>query len=136
MNTTLFKIIAIVPGIPLLANALLFIVQPRTVVADLGMPLLDGIGRSTQLADLGAFFAFSAVMTIYGVIKSQSELLRLAALLLGMTAVLRVLAWVAHGAGLATSLIAAEVVLVVWLVASAAYMDKLALSSNSAEGKM
>ncbi|MBT4165109.1 MAG: hypothetical protein HOE58_09935 [Porticoccaceae bacterium] len=136
MNTTLFKIIAIVPGIPLLANALLFIVQPSTVVADLGMPLLDGIGRSTQLADLGAFFAFSAVMTIYGVIKSQSELLRLAALLLGMTAVLRVLAWVAHGAGLATSLIAAEVVLVVWLVASAAYMDKLALSSNSAEGKM
>jgi hypothetical protein len=136
VNTTLFKIIAIVPGIPLLANALLFIVQPSTVVADLGMPLLDGIGRSTQLADLGAFFAFSAVMTIYGVIKSQSELLRLAALLLGMTAVLRVLAWVAHGAGLATSLIAAEVVLVVWLVASAAYMDKLALSSNSAEGKM
>ncbi|MBT3673011.1 MAG: hypothetical protein HOM90_10605 [Porticoccaceae bacterium] len=136
MNTTLFKIIAIVPGIPLLANALLFIVQPSTVVADLGMPLLDGIGRSTQLADLGAFFAFSAVMIIYGVIKSQSELLRLAALLLGMTAVLRVLAWVAHGAGLATSLIAAEVVLVVWLVASAAYMDKLALSSNSAEGKM
>ena len=136
MNTTLFKIIAIVPGIPLLVNALLFIVQPSTVVADLGMPLLDGIGRSTQLADLGAFFAFSAVMTIYGVIKSQSELLRLAALLLGMTAVLRVLAWVAHGAGLATSLIAAEVVLVVWLVASAAYMDKLALSSNSAEGKM
>ena len=136
MNTTLFKIIAIVPGIPLLANALLFIVQPSTVVADLGMPLLDGIGRSTQLADLGAFFAFSAVMIIYGVIKSQSELLRLAALLLGMTAVLRVLAWVAHGAGLATSLIAAEVVLVVWLVASAAYMDKLALSSNSAEGKV
>jgi len=136
VNTTLFKIIAIVPGIPLLANALLFIVQPSTVVADLGMPLLDGIGRSTQLADLGAFFAFSAVMIIYGVIKSQSELLRLAALLLGMTAVLRVLAWVAHGAGLATSLIAAEVVLVVWLVASAAYMDKLALSSNSAEGKM
>ena len=136
MNTTLFKIIAIVPGIPLLANALLFIVQPSTVVADLGMPLLNGIGRSTQLADLGAFFAFSAVMIIYGVIKSQSELLRLAALLLGMTAVLRVLAWVAHGAGLATSLIAAEVVLVVWLVASAAYMDKLALSSNSAEGKV
>jgi hypothetical protein len=136
VNTTLFKIIAIVPGIPLLANALLFIVQPSTVVADLGMPLLNGIGRSTQLADLGAFFAFSAVMIIYGVIKSQSELLRLAALLLGMTAVLRVLAWVAHGAGLATSLIAAEVVLVVWLVASAAYMDKLALSSNSAEGKV
>ena len=62
MNTTLFKIIAIVPGIPLLVNALLFIVKPSAVVADLGMPLLDGIGRSTQLADLGAFFAFSAVI--------------------------------------------------------------------------
>jgi hypothetical protein len=135
VNTTLFKIIAIVPGIPLLVNALLFIVKPSAVVADLGMPLLDGIGRSTQLADLGAFFAFSAVIIIYGVIKSKSGLLRLAALLLGMAAVLRVFAWVAHGADLATSLIAAEAVLVVWLVASAAYMDKLALSSHSAEAK-
>ncbi|MFT6043115.1 MAG: hypothetical protein ACI8TV_000529, partial [Porticoccaceae bacterium] len=33
------------------------------------------------------------------------------------------------------SLIAAEAVLVVWLVASAAYMDKLAPSSHSAEAK-
>jgi hypothetical protein len=36
-----------------------------------------------------------------------------------------VLAWVAHGADLATTFIAVEIVLVVWLVASAAYMDKL-----------
>ena len=58
MNPTLFKIIAIMPGIALLQNAFLFLVQPSKVVAYLGMPLLDGIGRSTQLADLGAFLYF------------------------------------------------------------------------------
>ncbi|MDA0796594.1 MAG: hypothetical protein O2950_06585 [Proteobacteria bacterium] len=125
MNPTLFKIIAIMPGIALLQNAFLFLVQPSKVVADLGMPLLDGIGRSTQLADLGAFFVFSATLIIYGVIKSKSGCLRAVALLLGIAALLRVLAWVAHGADLATTFIAVELVLVVWLVASAAYMDKL-----------
>ena len=125
MNPTFFKIIAIIPGIVVLQNALLFVLQPSKVVADLGMPLLDGIGRSTQLADLGAFFVFSAALIIYGVIKSKSACLRAVALLLGLAAALRVLAWAAHGADLATTLIVAETVLVVWLVASAAYMDKL-----------
>jgi hypothetical protein len=81
--------------------------------------------KERSMADLGAFFVFSATLIIYGVIKSKSGCLRAVALLLGIAALLRVLAWVAHGADLATTFIAVELVLVVWLVASAAYMDKL-----------
>ena len=62
MNNNVIKIIAAVPGIPMLVNALMFILQPETVTADLGMPLLEGVGLSTQLADLGAFFTFSALL--------------------------------------------------------------------------
>ena len=62
MNATVVKIIAVIPGLPLLMNAILFVVDPAKVTADLGMPLLDGLGRSTQLADLGALFLFGAIL--------------------------------------------------------------------------
>ena len=35
MNSTIIKIIAAIPGIPLLMNAVLFVVQPEKVTADL-----------------------------------------------------------------------------------------------------
>lgn len=125
MNNNVIKIIAAVPGIPMLVNALMFILQPETVTADLGMPLLKGVGLSTQLADLGAFFTFSALLIFYGVLKSKGEYLRIVALLLGLTALLRAVAWVVNDAALASTLIGAEILLVVWLWISAKYIDKL-----------
>jgi hypothetical protein len=95
------------------------------VTADLGMPLLDGIGRSTQLADLGGLFMFGAIMIFYGVIKSKGQYLRIGALLLGLIAVLRIVAWAINGAELATVLIISEILLVIWLLAGAVYLDKL-----------
>jgi hypothetical protein len=125
VNNNVIKIIAAVPGIPMLVNALMFILQPKTVTADLGMPLLEGVGLSTQLADLGAFFTFSALLIFYGVLKSNGEYLRIVALLLGLTAILRAVAWVINDAALASTLIGAEILLVVWLWISAKYIDKL-----------
>ena len=125
MNNNVIKIIAAVPGIPMLVNALMFILQPETVTAGLGMPLLEGVGLSTQLADLGAFFTFSALLIFYGVLKSNGEYLRIVALLLGLTAILRAVAWVINDAALASTLIGAEILLVVWLWISAKYIDKL-----------
>ena len=125
MNNNVIKIIAAVPGIPMLVNALMFILQPETVTADLGMPLLEGVGLSTQLADLGAFFTFSALLIFYGVLKSNGEYLRIVALLLDLTAILRAVAWVINDAALASTLIGAEILLVVWLWISAKYIDKL-----------
>ena len=40
MKTTVVKILAAIPGIPLLMNAILFVVDPEKVTADFGMPLL------------------------------------------------------------------------------------------------
>ena len=133
MNNNVIKIIAAVPGIPMLVNALMFILQPKTVTADLGMPLLEGVGLSTQLADLGAFFTFSALLIFYGVLKSNGEYLRIVALLLGLTAILRAVAWVVNDAALASTLIGAEILLVVWLWISAKYIDKLKQGNGANE---
>ena len=51
--------------------------------------------------------------------------MRITALLLGLAAILRVIAWGVNGAAFATELIVAEIVLVIWLLAGAVYLDKL-----------
>jgi hypothetical protein len=106
-------------------NAILFVVDPAKVTADLGMPLLDGLARSTQLADLGALFLFGAILIFHGVLKSEGLYLRIGSLLLGLIAVLRVVAWGVNGAELATILIITELVLVIWLLVASVYLDKL-----------
>jgi hypothetical protein len=107
----------------MLNNAIMFIVSPAEIVSDLGMPLLEGIGLSTQLADLGAFFTFSALLIFYGVFSAKGEYLRITAILLGLAATLRVIAWGLNGAGLAVELIAAEIALVIWLLVAAVYIE-------------
>ena len=125
MKDKFIKALVLVPGLIMLSNAVMFVLSPADAAGDLGMPLLEGIGLSTQLADLGAFFTFSALLIFYGVIYSKGEYLRITALLLGLAAILRVIAWGANGAAFATELIVAEIVLVIWLLAGAVYLDKL-----------
>ena len=125
MKGKFIKFLVLVPGLLMLNSAVMFVISPAAAAGDLGMPLLEGIGLSTQLADLGAFFTFSALLIFYGVIYSKGEYLRITALLLGLAAILRVIAWGVNGAAFATELIVAEVVLVIWLLVGAVYIDRL-----------
>ena len=79
MKDKFIKFLVLVPGLIMLSNAIMFVLRPADVAGDLGMPLLEGIGLSTQLADLGAFFTFSALLIFYGVIYSKGEYLRITA---------------------------------------------------------
>ena len=125
MKDKFIKFLVLVPGLIMLSNAIKFVISPADVAGDLGMPLLEGTGLSTQLADLGAFFTFSPLLIFYGVIYLKGEYLRITALLLSLAAILRVIAWGVNGAAFATELIVAEIVLVIWLLAGAVYFDKL-----------
>jgi hypothetical protein len=130
MKGKFIKFLVLVPGLLMLNNAVMFVISPAGVAGDLGMPLLEGIGLSTQLADLGAFFTFSALLIFYGVLNSKGEYLRINALLLGLAAILRVTAWGVNGAAFATELIVAEIVLVIWLLGGAVYIDRSKSSSG------
>jgi hypothetical protein len=132
MKGKFIKFLVLVPGLLMLNNAVMFVISPAGVAGDLGMPLLEGIGLSTQLADLGAFFTFSALLIFYGVLNSKGEYLRITALLLGLAAILRVTAWGVNGAAFATELIVAEIVLVIWLLGGAVYIDR-SKSSNGGD---
>ena len=106
------------------ASAVQWLVNPAGAAEGLGMPLLDGFGRSTQIGDFSAFFVGVTIFCVLGAIKQQVTWLYSAAIILGLAALLRTLAWAAHGADFATPAIVAEVVMTVLLIVSATLMNK------------
>ncbi len=112
MNKVL-RVIVILPAILFVAIGLRWLVDPEGAAAALGMPLLDGLGRSSQMGDIGGFFLAGGVMVLLGVITGKRAWFQAPALLLMTIAIFRILAWLLHDAALATPMIAVEVVLAV-----------------------
>lgn len=104
----------IIPGLVatlLATTAVSWLFDPAAAAAGLGMPYLDGIGRSTQVGDFSAFFVFLVIMCATGAITENGHYLRSASLLLLLAAVFRTSAWAFYGAELATTFIVAELVM-------------------------
>ena len=118
MNKAL-RIITAVPGILFLGIAARWMFDPAGAAAQLGMPLLEGMGRSTQIGDLSGFFLAAGGMILLGVITLHRTWFYAVALLIGSTAIFRILAWLVHDAGLATESIAIEVVVTVLVLVAA-----------------
>ncbi len=83
------------------------------------MPLLDGVGRSTQVGDFAAFFLTAGVTILLGCRPGRERLLFVPAGLLTAAAVGRTLAWALHGAAFAWWFIAIELVVATLLLAAA-----------------
>ncbi|MEE8079308.1 MAG: hypothetical protein V3T18_09955 [Pseudomonadales bacterium] len=118
MNKAL-RILTALPAVLFLATSVRWLVDPEGAAATIGMPLLDGLARSSQIGDLGAFFLAAGSMLLLGVITLQREWFYGAALLFGGAAVFRVLAWAAQDAALATPMIVVEVVVTLLPLATA-----------------
>lgn len=87
-----------------------WITRPAEAAEALGMPLLDGLGRSTQIGDMASFFVALGTMSLLGAARSNPLWLHAAALLVGGSAVMRTLAWLFHDAPFAAVFIGVEVV--------------------------
>ena len=55
MNKILRVVVAL-PAILFVVMGLRWVVAPAGIAPEFGMPLLQGLGLSTQIGDLGAFF--------------------------------------------------------------------------------
>lgn len=123
MNKTL-KIITALPAIIFLLMGVNWLARPRDAADALGMPLLDGIGRSTQIGDMSAFFLALGAMISIGLITHKPAWLSAPALLLGLAASCRILAWLLHDAALPMDLIAPEIIFCALLLFSASRLKK------------
>jgi len=115
----MYRVLAALPGIPLLMTAIMLIVQPEQAVGNLGMPLLEGAGLSTQLGDMTSFFLCTSLMCFLGAWKQNAQWLYGASMFLIAVAVFRTLAWAIHGAEFATAAIMIEIVMTLVLVVCA-----------------
>ena len=105
-----FRILAGVLGGFFFVQGLNWLANPSAAAEALGMPLLDGMGRSTQIGDISCFFLCLGGFGIYGAYRSQAHWVRAAGILVGLAALTRTLAWAIHDAPWATSFIMVELV--------------------------
>ncbi len=114
-----YRIITALLGVFFLVQGINWILDPGAAAAGLEMPLLDGLGRSTQVGDMTAFFVGLGLMVLNGARPGHANSLYGGVLLLGGAAVFRALAWLVHGAAFATPFITVEVISAVFLAIAA-----------------
>ncbi len=121
---SILRLLSAAAGMPIFGNGVLFITDPQTAARQLGMPLLEGIGRSTQIGDFGSFFLCSSIAAFYGAWNRSPLLLYVAALLIGGAALCRMIASLLHDAPFATTFIAVELILATIWVVSGRYFQR------------
>lgn len=106
----IWKIGASLPAVLFMVMGLGWLLAPGLVSEQMRMPLLEGDGRSTQIGDLAAFFLTMGGTILIALRTNRSVWLYPPIMLLLLSATGRVIAWLAHGAGLTLDMILVEVV--------------------------
>jgi hypothetical protein len=100
-----------------------WLANPASAATGLAMPLLEGLGRSTQVGDFAAFFLAIGATALAGSRAGFARLLFVPAGTLAAAAIARTLAWAAHEAAFATQFIAVELVCAAVLAFAASKLD-------------
>ena len=116
MINTAIKLLVLLFGVLFLVTGLRWLLAPAGIAPDFGLALGSGIGLSSQVGDMSAFFLTLGVCMLMGLTTQRSVWYYPPIMLLLLTAVGRVLAWLLHDAALATQLIAPEVIVSLVLI--------------------
>ena len=118
MNVAL-RAIVLLCGVLFIITGLRWLLAPAGVAPEFGLVLSTGVGLSSQIGDMSAFFLTLGVCILMGLITQRAIWYYPPIILLSLTAVGRLLAWLLHDAALATDLIAPEVIIaLILLIAS------------------
>ena len=118
MNVAL-KAIVLLCGVLFIVTGLRWLLAPAGVAPEFGLALSTGVGLSSQIGDMSAFFLTLGVSILMGLTTGRAIWYYPPMIVLSLTAVGRILAWLLHDAALATGLIAPEVIVaLILLIAS------------------
>lgn len=123
---TVARILVLLPGVLFLVTGLRWLLAPAAVAPEFGLMLGSGIGLSSQIGDMSAFFLTLAVCILMGLTTQRSIWYYPPIILLSLTATGRILAWLLHDAALATALIVPEVVVALILFLASRYLTERA----------
>jgi len=116
MLKKLFAVVVALAGVLFIVMGLRWLVDPGNAAVELGLTLESGVGLSSQIGDLAAFF-LTVGLCVLGALASKRRIWYYPAIALLLLAALgRIIAWVVHDAALALNLIAPEIVIAVILI--------------------
>ena len=110
------RAIVLLCGVLFIVTGLRWLLAPAGVAPEFGLVLSSGVGLSSQIGDMSAFFLTLGVCILMGLTTQRTIWYYPPIILLSLTAVGRVLAWLLHDAALATGLIAPEVIIALSLM--------------------
>ena len=119
MQNTLNRILSLLvllPAILFVVTGLRWLVAPAGVAPEFGLTLGHGVGLSSQVGDMSAFFLTLGLCMLTALVSGRRNWYYPAMLLLAITAIGRIIAWLFHDAALAIDLIAPEVVVATLLL--------------------
>ena len=117
MNIVL-RAVVLLCGVLFIVTGLRWLLAPAGVAPEFGLALSSGVGLSSQIGDMSAFFLTLGVCIMMGLTTQRTVWYYPPVILLSVSAVGRVLAWLLHDAALATDLIAPEVIVALILLIS------------------
>jgi hypothetical protein len=106
-------------GVVLAIIALRWILSPEDSANSLGMVLLDGAGRNTQIRDFTALFASTSIFCFLSIVTRQYQWIFSSGIVFSLIALINVLASQLHDAPLTYSSLIAEIIFAVMAFTSA-----------------
>ena len=111
-------------GILFIGIGLLWVISPYEAGANFGiLEISEGLGRSSLIGDVGSYFFCIGLMMILAAYTLRSIWFYAPAMLLGVTALFRVISWAAHDATFATQFIVIEILLITLLLVTSKRMS-------------
>lgn len=120
----LFALIVMLPGLLFIVLGLRWLVDPTGAAPTLGLSLQTGLGLSSQVGDLAAFFLVAGLSILIAVVTRVRTWFYPPVMLLLIAATGRLVAWTAHGASFALQQIVFELVVAVLLLIASRYLPE------------
>ena len=118
----ILKIIVVLPAVLFIVMGLRWLVDPSGIAPEFGFMLADGVGRSSQMGDMSAFFLTLGVCILMALVSGHRIWYYPPVMLLLLATIGRVVAWLVHDAAFAGSMIAVEIVVAVILLAASRWL--------------
>jgi hypothetical protein len=106
-------------GLVFVAVGIAWLTVPAIAAGALGASLLQGTGLATQIGDSASFFFCAGFFLLYGALTRSAPWLMGGALLIGLVAPARLVAWAVHDAALTLDAIVIESVIFVVIALTA-----------------
>jgi hypothetical protein len=120
----LFALLVLLPGLLFIILGLRWLVDPAGVAPTLGLSLQTGLGLSSQIGDLAAFFLVAGLCILIAVVTRTRTWFYPPAMLLLIAATGRLVAWISHGATFAAAQIVFEIVVAILLIVASRYLTQ------------